>query len=422
MNYPHIAARLFSRPQMLHEGKLQAIMAWLSPRMGMDAPPRIAEMEVEHVSAGQSEREEGQIAIIDIGGTLVNRGAHSDGYSGLTSYEWLSRAVGWATSKTEIKALLLRFDSYGGEVSGAFDCADIIAAAAGKKPVWALVDDNCYSAAYLLASQCSRIMTTRTGGCGSIGVIAVHVDQSKYDEKMGVKYTPVYAGSHKNDFSPHQPLADEPLAWLQKEVSQDYDLFCEYVSRGRGNLDARATEAAIYTGEAAVAAGLADGIASRDEALAMLTDQILKFGGSAANIPTRGGGSMATATAAESPKRHAAEYCDDCPHKGKDEEMKGAGATAERARIAAILGLPECEGREKLAQQIAFETDMSAASAQKLLNVSPKAGVVVNPLAAAMATEANPNVGVSGNAANEDEKSLVSRILSAGSAPQKGVN
>ncbi len=421
MNYPHIAARLFSRPQMLHEGKLQAIMAWLSPRMGMDAPPRIAEMEVEHASTGQSEKQEGQIAVIDVGGTLVNRGAHSDGYSGLTSYEWLSRAVGWAAGKSEIKAILLRFDSYGGEVSGAFDCADVIASAAGKKPVWALVDDNCYSAAYLLASQCSRILTTRTGGCGSIGVIAVHVDQSKYDEKMGVKYTPVYAGSHKNDFSPHQPLADEPLAWLRKEVAQDYDLFCEYVSRGRGNLDARSTEAALYTGEAAVTAGLADGLASRSEALAMLTEQILKIGGSAANISTQGG-LMATQAAAESPKRQAAEYCEDCPCKGGTAEAKAAGATGERARIAAILSLPECEGREKLAQQIAFETDMSSAAAQKLLNASPKAGATANPLAAAMASEQNPNVGVSGNAANEDEQSLVSRILSAGSAPQKGVN
>ncbi|WP_196302053.1 S49 family peptidase, partial [Ralstonia solanacearum] len=44
------------------------------------------------------------------------------------------------------------------------------------KPVWAVANDMAFSAAYALASAASRLFVSRTGGVGSIGVIAMHVD------------------------------------------------------------------------------------------------------------------------------------------------------------------------------------------------------------------------------------------------------
>ena len=410
---------------MLHEGKLQAVLSWMSPRLGLEETPRIA-AEVDHQSDGAADSNTGEICILEVGGTLANRGAHADGYSGLTSYEWIGRMISAAVKTESVKGILIKFDSYGGEVSGVFDCADLIARAAEVKPTWAMVDDNCYSAAYLLASQCNRILTTRTGGCGSIGVIAVHMDQSKYDDKIGVKYTPVYAGSHKNDFSPHQAIKDGPLAWLTSEVERDYDLFCEYVSRGRGmGVDViRATEAGLFVGEDAISAGLADGIATREEALSMLIEQTSKIGGSAAKNPKRGVSMQQHEAAAESPKRTAdSEYCDDCPNKGMNaESLRSAGAATERGRIAAILNLEEANGREKLARAIAFDTNSDAETAKKLLAVAPKEQQkTANPLAEAMAAESNPSVGVAGSTGHDDN-ALVQQILNAGRVPQKEVN
>ena len=45
-----------------------------------------------------------------------------------------------------------------------------------------------------------------------------------------------------------------------------------------------------------------------------------------------------------------------------------AGATAERARIQAILNLPEAKGRETSAMHLAFTTDLSAETAKGVLS------------------------------------------------------
>jgi len=71
-----------------------------------------------------------------------------------------------ARDDSAVDALLLDIDSPGGESSGVFD-----------KPVWAVANDMAFSAAYALASAADKLFVSRTGGVGSIGVIAMHVDQ-----------------------------------------------------------------------------------------------------------------------------------------------------------------------------------------------------------------------------------------------------
>lgn len=87
-------------------------------------------------------------------------------------------------------------------------------------------------------------MVTRTSGIGSVGVIAMHIDQSGMDAKAGLQYTPIVAGAYKNDLSPHTAITDEARAMLQAEVDRLYGLFIDTVaSHGRLTADAlRATE------------------------------------------------------------------------------------------------------------------------------------------------------------------------------------
>lgn len=53
------------------------------------------------------------------------------------------------------------------------------------------------------------------------------------------------------------------------------------------------------------------------------------------------------------------------------DEARAEGIAEERARIAAILALPEACDREKLAAELAI-SDMPAAAAERLLAASPK--------------------------------------------------
>jgi ClpP class serine protease len=76
---------------------------------------------------------------------------------------------------------------------------------------------------------------------------------------------PITAGRHKNDFSPHEPLTDTAKGELQAEVDRLYDIFVGHVAAMRGlpEMAVRATEAALYFGPNAMAAGLADAVAFR---------------------------------------------------------------------------------------------------------------------------------------------------------------
>ncbi|MBU9123526.1 S49 family peptidase, partial [Burkholderia multivorans] len=218
----------------------------------------------------------GKVAVIPIHGTLVRRTSGLEAESGLASYAGIAAQLDAALASPEVAAILLDIDSPGGESGGVFDLADRIRAASQLKPVWAVANDMAFSAAYALASAATRVFVARTGGVGSIGVIAMHVDQSAKDAKDGVRYTAVFAGERKNDLNPHEPISDAAHAVLKAEVDRVYELFVETVARHRG-LDAgavRATEAGLFFGPNAVATGLADAVGGFDDALAQLTQSL----------------------------------------------------------------------------------------------------------------------------------------------------
>ncbi|MFT4314701.1 MAG: S49 family peptidase [Wolbachia pipientis] len=202
------------------------------------------------------------IAIIRIYGVLTKKTEAFDHILDMTSYENIHEEIESALEDKSIETILLDIDSPGGEVNGVFDLADFIYSARGKKRIIAIANDDAYSAAYAIASSAEKIFLTRTSGVGSIGVIASHIDQSRFDEKQGIKYTTIFAGSRKNDLNPHEPMTSESLGSLQKEVDRLYEMFVQLIARNRGlSMEKiRSTEAGLYFGEKAVEIGLADGV------------------------------------------------------------------------------------------------------------------------------------------------------------------
>jgi signal peptide peptidase SppA len=270
MLYPHLAGRLFGVPLLIHRPKLDVILSVMAPRLGLDGTLPQAALPSSRPVASPTPG----IAILPIHGSLVRRTLGMEAESGLLSYQAIQIGLAAALADPSVAGILLDVDSPGGEAGGVFDLADRIAAAAKIKPVWAIANESAFSAAYALASAASRLVVTRTAGIGSVGVIAMHIDQSGMDAKAGLQYTPIVAGAHKNDLSPHTAITDEARAMLQAEVDRLYGLFIDTVaSHGRLSADAlRATEAGLYFGDAAVTAGLADAVATFDDTLAEMAD------------------------------------------------------------------------------------------------------------------------------------------------------
>ena len=279
---PHMAARLFGVPLAIHRPKLDVILAVLGPRVGLTD---LAVPSGFTPPARDAPTATPKIAVIPIHGTLVRRTVGLEAESGLTSYAGLTAQLDAALANPEVAAILLDVDSPGGESGGVFDLADRIRAAAQIKPVWAVANDMAFSAAYALASAASKVFVSRTGGVGSIGVIAMHVDQSEKDAQDGVRYTAVFAGDRKNDLNPHEPISSEAHAFLKAEVNRIYGLFVETVARHRGIEPSavRDTEAGLFFGQAAVAIGLADAIGTFDDALTQLLESVSSFPNMAAS-------------------------------------------------------------------------------------------------------------------------------------------
>jgi len=265
MQLPHIAARLYGTPLLINRAKLDVILSVLGNRIDWPATDMAIPMPAPRNQPANSTG----IAVIPVQGTLVKRTLGLEAASGLTSYGEIQALLAAAISDPSVRGILLDIDSPGGETGGVFELAEFVRRAATVKPIWAIANDNAFSAAYAIGSAASRVIITRTGGVGSIGVIALHVDQSVADSKNGLRYTAITAGAHKSDYSPHEPLSSEAQARLQAEVNRLYDLFVAHVATMRPvSEDAvRTTEAGLYFGPEAIHAGLADSLMSFDEVL-----------------------------------------------------------------------------------------------------------------------------------------------------------
>lgn len=211
-------------------------------------------------------------AIVDIRGPLD----HHRHYW-CDSYESILERVAEACA-TSARAVILRFDSPGGDVAGCFDAALAIRSAcdAAGKQLHAFVEGECASAAYAIASQCHSITISMTSLVGSIGVLSTREDISAMNAARGLRVELIMTGGRKGDGHPEMPITEAELASTQAIVDSMGAMFFDLVASGRG-LNAVALEqmqARVFHGEAAVAAGLADAVGNLSTVLALAS-----FGG-----------------------------------------------------------------------------------------------------------------------------------------------
>lgn len=290
MRFPHLAQRIFNTPLAIKPDKAEVIMAALGDRLGVTNLFRLDGESVALVPMAFDDddddrrplyRERGYdliqgVAVIPVFGTLVQKLGSLRPYSGMTGYNGIRENFLTAMSDPDVEAIVLEIDSPGGEVAGCFDLVDEIYAARGEKPIWAILSENAYSAAYAIASAADHITVPRTGGTGSIGITAMHVDWSRAIKKAGIKVTLITYGDRKADGHPELPLSPEALTAFQRDIDTTGELFVETVARNRKLApDAvRETQAATYQGGDGVTIGLADAVMSPDAAFRALLEKL----------------------------------------------------------------------------------------------------------------------------------------------------
>jgi len=178
---------------------------------------------------------DGSTAIIPIKGVLMREIPVALSWWGIqgTSYIWIQQQLSEALASEQIKQIRLDIDSPGGTVPGVDETAELIRAAREQKPIVAVVDDLCASAAYWLASQAERIEATKNSEAGSIGVFSVYWDLSARAKEMGVKVIVIKSGEHKAMGVPGAEISETQIAGIQQIIDGIAENFIAAVAAGR---------------------------------------------------------------------------------------------------------------------------------------------------------------------------------------------
>lgn len=327
-------------------------------------------------------------AIIPVHGSLVNRyGGYY--YGEMTGYNFIRRQRAEAMADPDVERIIYDVNSNGGEADGCFELSDESFELRGEKPTLAVVDSRCYSAAYAFASSADKISVTPSGGAGSIGVISMHTDVSKLLEDYGVKITLISAGKHKADGNPFQQLDPDVRASIQADVDATRDKFVALVARNRG-LDekvVRDTEARTFSADEALALNLIDEVATPTQAVASF---ITGPSGSSNEANSMKTGQTATTT---QPDQTAAQQD---ANQQMSVDAAAAAKTAERTRLAGIMGCELAAANPALANHLAFNTDMTVEDAVATMTAA-NVGATANASNTATVEPEQPNQNANSN-------------------------
>ena len=265
----------------------------------------------------------GSVAVLPLYGLISQRANLMNEMSGPggTSVQKFTTAFRQALADPSVAAIVLDVDSPGGNVFGVAELADEIRAARARKPIVAVANSTMASAAYWVASAASEISVTPGGQVGSIGVLALHVDESARNEMEGLRPTLVTAGRYKGEASPDFPLTDEARASVQDMVDSYYASFVDAVAASRG-VSAAAVRAGYGEGRMLMArpalrAGMVDRIETLDQAIA----RMMRPQGRGA-LTRRGAGATAEETADGSEAPPPASPSQSDPEPGGDVEAR----------------------------------------------------------------------------------------------------
>jgi len=209
----------------------------------------------------------GDDAVLDIVGLLSRDGR----YEGGTSTDQVRSELKRLERDHSVKRIILRVNSSGGMSTGCTDLYDTVVQVTKSKPIIAVVEDCCCSAAYFIACGSTKIVANRSAICGSIGTYAILEDSSRMAESYGVEIHVVRAGSFKGIGEPGSKITPEHLADFQRVIDSINSDFISAVATSRKLTADKlqiVSEGRVWKTPDAIRYGLVDAIGDLDSVIA----------------------------------------------------------------------------------------------------------------------------------------------------------
>ena len=183
------------------------------------------------------------------------------------SAEFVNSALRAAFEDEGARAVVLLINSPGGSPvqAGMMNDEILRLKAKHKKPVYAVVEETCASAAYYIAVAADQIYVDKASIVGSIGVLMDGFGFTGLMDKLGVERRLLTAGENKGFLDPFSNQSERQRAYAQTMLNQIHQQFITVVKNGRGDRLKETPEmfsGLFWSGQQAISLGLADQLGS----------------------------------------------------------------------------------------------------------------------------------------------------------------
>ncbi|MGE0253488.1 MAG: S49 family peptidase [Vicinamibacterales bacterium] len=342
------------------------------------------------------------VAVIPITGVIQPRADSWSRWAGWTALDELLADLATAIGDVQVKSILLDVDSPGGLTRGMAEAAEAVFAVRGVKPIVAHSGGQMTSAALWLGANADEVVITPVAVLGSVGVRTTAMKFKQPGMLFGEQLFDI--ASSGAPFKTPDPESDEGLAAIRRPLDSLEAVFVAGLARARGTTPERVLadygRGGLLAGADAVAAGMADRIASFADTLASLAGAAGSGGPSA--VHHEGTETMTTdpvKPAASAPGTPLTADQVRSDHAAAAAAIAADAAKAERERVKAIhaAALPGFEAQASAAIEAGTTAEAFAMEQLKALKAKgPEALAAMRADLAAAATPSEPETPAAG--------------------------
>jgi protease-4 len=214
-----------------------------------------------------------KIAVVFATGTILSGKSGSNFVIGdVMGSETIARAIKTAREDKNVKAIVFRVDSGGGEGIASDVIWREITRTKGIKPIIVSMSDVAGSGGYWISCAADTIVSLPGTYTGSIGVITGKLSLEGLYEKIGFDIETVKRGRHADIYSTTHQFDDEEREVIRRQIQEFYSDFVQKVADDRGMSYDEVHDVAqgrVWTGKQAQKRGLVDLLGGLDLALAI---------------------------------------------------------------------------------------------------------------------------------------------------------
>lgn len=210
-----------------------------------------------------------EIAVI-VGEGAIIPGSNDDNNEVIAADRYVEQ-IRKARENDNIKAIVLRVNSPGGEFRSSDMIWREIELTKKVKPVIASMSDYAASGGYYLSMGCDTIVAQPHTITGSIGIFGILFDMSGFlGNKLGITFDEVKTGDFGDTYTVTRPLTQVEKNFIQKNLEDHYDTFTQKAAEGRGVNQSDIQSVAsgrVWTGTQAKERKLVDVLGGFDDAV-----------------------------------------------------------------------------------------------------------------------------------------------------------